>query len=115
MKNLFLRLSVVAIFIFCLAACQSNTPASVAEKFTVAMAKGDIETAKTFMVDEAKPLLDLALSMGQMETYDNFSFTLVKETIDGDEAVITYKSPEEEEADINLRKVDDEWKVYIEK
>ena len=98
-------------------ACNSSeSPADVAEKFTKAIAMGDIETAKMYMVEEAKPLLELAVSMGQMEIQQNFSFELLQESIDGELAVVTYKgSQDDEPGDINLRKVEGEWKVYIEK
>jgi hypothetical protein len=54
--------------------------------------------------------------MGQMEVQNDFSFELVSESVDGELAVVTYRSSDDDEpGDINLRKVDGEWRVYIEK
>lgn len=117
MKKVFwlLMFSISAI-ILCLMACsQQSSPADVAEKFTSALAQGDLETAKLYMVEEAIPLLELAVSMGQMEVQEDFSFELIQQTVDGELAVVTYKSGKEKPSDIHLRKVEEEWRVYIEK
>jgi len=102
---------------FTFVACnRDESPADVAEKFTSALAQGDIDKAKGYMVEEAIPLLELAVSMGQMEIQTDFSFELIQESIDGELAVVTYKTAKDDEpGDINLQKVDGEWKVYIEK
>ncbi len=113
--NLF-AIGLLVVFLSMPACTGKQSPADVAEKFTLALAQGDIEKAKMYMVEDAKPLLELAVSMGQMEVQKDFSFELIQESIDGELAVVTYKGSEDEQpGDINLRKVDGEWRVYIEK
>lgn len=109
-KLLFILLACVA-----LVSC-SKGPEDAAKNFTESMAQGNIEEASKFATPETKAMLDMVISLGgsnNMPTYPDYKFEVVKDSIDGDNAWVTYKTPEGNEDVLNLVKVENEWKVSI--
>lgn len=91
-------------------------PASVAEKFTNALAKGDFEEAKKYATDNAGQMLDFIAGLGGGEKKQNFKFVLIKEEIEGDKATVYFKDGVSGgEESIILVKKDGKWKAEIPK
>lgn len=54
-------------------------------------------------------------AQGGMEKHEDYKFELVSDTVMDDKAIVTYKTPDGGEEDINLVKVDGDWKVDFKK
>ena len=109
-KLLFILLASVA-----LVSC-SKGPESTAKDFAENMAQGNIEEATKHVTSQTKSLLDMAMSFAGDESipkYPDYKFEMVKDSIDGDNAWVTYITPEGNEDVLTLVKENDEWKVSI--
>ena len=97
-----------------LAGC-SPTPSATAEKFTVALAKGDVTTAKKYCTQSTAQMLDFAVSMGSVQAQPDFKFVVTEQEIDGNRATVRFKNDKGEEEKIDLVKIDGRWQVEIRK
>lgn len=85
-----------------------KSPTKIAKAFSESLAKGNITQAKECATEEFGLFLDMAASLGTIEAVDpDYKFVLVKETINGNYAVIQ----QEGRGQIDLVKIDGEWKV----
>lgn len=100
-----------------------DKPAAVAEKFSMAMVKGNFEEAKKYATENTGQLIDFvaALSEGAdnkeaLSSGADFKFVLVKEEIEGDKATVFFKNDTEEKVEsLTLIKQDGKWKADIPK
>jgi len=105
---------------FLISGCASDSPEEVAEKFIKAVNAGDIQKASKYCSAESIPMLNLAASMGaltneaqgelrgiicEVDSTGNKAFCKVKFIKDGVEL----------EDDMNLAKIDGEWKAVLSK
>ena len=97
-----------------LAGC-SPAPSATAEKFTVALAKGDVTTAKKYCTPSTAQMLDFAASMGAAPAQPNFKFVMTKQEIDGNRATVRFKDEKGKEQKMDLVKIDGRWQVEIRK
>lgn len=100
--------------ILCLTSCSSG-PENTARKFTESMAKGDIKAAQKYSTEGTGKLLEMLNGLGidKMETFPDFKFNMVKDSIVGDTAWVTYKTPEDTNDVLTLIKDNGEWKVSM--
>jgi len=110
MKKLLFILLVSLTFVAC-----SSGPEGAAKNFVEAIAKGDLDKAKKHATAQTGALLDMAKSMSktEMPTYPDYKFEMVKDSVAGDKAWVTYKEPTGGEGVIDLVKEDGEWKVTV--
>lgn len=92
-----------------------RSPQVTARSFFELMAEGKLAEAKKFATEDTGKFLDFAASMGSIPKEPNFKFQFVSEKIEGDTAVVRFKDKDGTEEDIDLIKVDGEWKVHIKK
>jgi len=96
-------------------------PEDVALDFMKALAKLDFKAAGEMASPEAKTLLDMVASMGEdadMEAHPDATFKVLSSAVDGDTAKVKIgmtEGDETEEEDVDLKKIDGEWKVVINK
>lgn len=92
----------------------SMTSKEVGEKFLMAFAKGDLETAKKFATEDAQTSLDLMQgnSEAKKDNPDAIVIGDVKE--EGDKAVMSYTENGKEKT-LNLIKENGQWKAAWEK
>ena len=111
MKKFLLLLFVSVLFV----SCDTNSPKVTAKKFTESMAKGDMEEAKKYMTEGTASLLDMAMKMSNdsIPKYPDFKFDMIKDSIVGDTAWVTYISPMGNKEELNLVKQDGQWKVTM--
>ena len=114
----FLMLAAVFAGMFILTGC-SDSPKDVAEKWVTALIDGDVEEANKYSTSDAKVLN--AMFVSAMEKDEDQKKEMEKaldaiddaeEKIDGDTAKLVFKDGE---GNIDLKKVDGEWKVNVEK
>jgi hypothetical protein len=128
MKNL--NLFFLAVVLFALGACSSNSnsPEAVAEKFNKAIYSADFNTAKTFCTDDSKLAVDLIASFtsekaGEMKKanvkYETKSVTLSDDGNSADIEGIVFnaydlqndKIADSAETKVHLVKENDKWLV----
>lgn len=120
MKN---KINSIGIFLFIIigivACVGSDNPRSIAEKFLKAMSSQDYESAKKYGTDETGKLLDMMSGITKMSVdsaVSDLSFEILREKIEGDNAVIYYKEGGREgELQLPLVKIDGKWKVLLSK
>jgi len=113
MKRL-LSVSLLALALLGLAGC-SPAPSAAAEKFTVALAKGDVTTAKKYCTQSTAQMLDFAASMGAAPAQPDFKFVMTKQEIDGNRATVHFKDEKGRDQKLDLVKIDGRWQVEIRK
>jgi hypothetical protein len=114
MKNLF-RVGIVVASVILLAGCGED-PGSTARAFTENLSKGKITEAKEYSTEQTGMLLDMASSMGSLPVDPDFEFIFVSQTIEGNNATVKFKEKEDGKVEeIELIRVDGEWKVHIKK
>ena len=106
---LFLTLAILG-----LAGC-SPAPSATAEKFTVALAKGDVATAKKYCTQSTAQMLDFAVSMGAVQAQPDFKFVVTKQEVDGNRATVRFKDDKGKEEKVDLVKIDGRWQVEVRK
>jgi hypothetical protein len=107
---------VAAIGCVLFAACGGGrSPRITAQLFLEHVAKGKLTEAKQYATEQTGQFLDFAASMNTIPSDPEFKFDFVSENITGDKAVVKFKDKEGSEEDIDLLKVDGEWKVHIKK
>ncbi len=112
-RRLFAFFSIVLVAL-ALSGCGAS-PSSTAEKFTVALAKGDIETAKKHCTQSTGSMLEMARSMGAVQTQPDFEFEASREDVDGNRATVYFKDADGNEEKVDLVKIDGQWLVEIRK
>ncbi|MDU1890237.1 MAG: DUF4878 domain-containing protein [Dysgonomonas sp.] len=114
MKKLIFTLFAV-LFIY---SCASG-PEKAARNFSENMAKGKVEEAKKYATEPTAKMLDLVStlsSFGGNNINPDFKFELVKDSIEGNRAWVTFvdKSTDDEQT-LELVKIDGDWKVNMDK
>ena len=120
MKNNKYSIRVLLFIAISIAACGGkDTPRSLAEKFLKAMSIEDYETAKKYGTEETEKLLDMMSGFKKMSadsTGKNLKFEILREKIDGDNAIIYYKEEGKDgELQLPVVKVEGKWKVLLSK
>lgn len=97
----------------------SDNPRSIADKFLKAMSSQDYELAKKYGTEETGKLLDMMSGFTKMSLDSvgkDLSFEILREKIEGDNAVIFYKEGGREgELQLPLVKANGKWKVLLSK
>jgi hypothetical protein len=95
--------------------CGSPKPSVVAENFYAALSKGDWETAGKYSTPETIQKLMPYASKVQPVIAAAGKAKAIKETIDGDKAVVVveFENKKNEPDDVELVKIDGKWKVHI--
>lgn len=117
-----LRLIIVATAMSALGGC-GNKPRTTVEKFLKDCAAQNFEDAKQYATQEAGLQIDWASGMSGMEkemlknagnaqNTPAFKFIFVREEINGDHAVVTYRPTENaEEQSVPLQRINGKWLV----
>jgi hypothetical protein len=103
-------------FVFVLVGCKKvETPSSVATKFYEALAKNDMAALQEVATPQTVQTMAMLgeKMQGMVQAYGKISSTTEK--IEGDVAVVTLTFENEETQELTLRKIDDKWKVAIDK
>lgn len=106
-KYLFLFLT-SALLVSC-----SNSAGEVAEKFTEAVAKGQVDEAKEYATEATGKLLDFAASMGAAKVRSNVDYTIVKDSVVDDRAWVTLEDQKGNREEVDLVKIDGKWLVTV--
>ena len=112
MPRRLLSISFLALARLGFAGC-SPAPSAAAEKFTVALAKGDVATAKKYCTPSTAQMLDFAASLGSAPAQPDFKFVLTKQEIDGNRATVHFKDEKGRDQKLDLVKIDGRWQVQI--
>lgn len=123
MKKLFAMLAILSMTLFVSCGKESG-PEGVAEKFLVASTKGDFEEAKKYCDESTGAMMGMAAGMmtpekkAEMEKKD-VKVDIISTDIKEDTAVVKYKVTAEgedpAEKTMDLKKIDGDWKVTINK
>lgn len=108
MKKVVLLCLVAIAFISC-----SSGPEKTAKNFLENLSKGKVEEAKKYATEPTGNLLDLATGFGSLPVDPDFKFKLVKDSIVGNKAWITYSDQNDKVETIELAKIDGDWKVHM--
>ncbi len=118
-NNITSRYLLLPVIVFIFACTGNDTPGSVAEKFLKAMSSQDFETAKKYGTEETEKLLDMMSGFKKMSadsTGKNLKFEIIREKIEGENAIIYYKEEGKEgELQLPMVKADGKWKVLLSK
>ena len=94
--------------------CGGSTPQKTVQGFINAMADGDLEAAEKYVTEDGKKifaLLKMAGTDDMKEEMAELKKAEIKDVkIDGDKATVTLGADDDTD-DINLVKVDGEWKI----
>jgi hypothetical protein len=108
-KNLF-----AVLLLTILVGCFGSSPSSAANSFMSALQDGNATKAKQYATTNSAVVLDMMVAMGKLPNVK--SFKIVKELVDGNRAMVRYTQDDSgQEQELNLVKVDGEWKVQISK
>lgn len=109
MKKFFVLAIVALLFASC-----SNTPTKVAQKFSEAVAKGQVDEAKKYCTEGTGKLLDFSASMGGMKVEPNYKMTVLRDSVVENVAYVFYtENDSDRERKMTLYKIDGEWKVNM--
>lgn len=119
MMKTVMKIMLLLCFALLLTGC-GDKPASVAEKFSTALAKGDFTEAKKYATSNTGQLLDFLAGLGpeanKMAENNDFKFVLIKEEINGDKATVFFKDGVSGKEDtLAMVKVDGKWKADVPK
>lgn len=122
MKKIFLFLAMLSLTT--LVSCSGGGPEGVAKNFLEAINKGDFEGAKKYGDEKTQSLIGMMSGMISAEDKAKLAekspkVEIVKTEEKDDKATVTYKvtaeGKEAEESTLDLVKVNDEWKVSMNK
>ena len=103
----------VASLAFFMTSC-TQSPMSVAEDFSNALAKGKVEEAKQYCTENTAKMIDMASSMGSLKIDPNYKFNCLRDSIVDNTAYVFYTENEStKERMMTLYKIDGEWKVNM--
>ena len=109
-----LRNIITVFFLIFLVGCMGSSPSSTAKSFMSALQDGNATKAKEYATANTAVILDMMVAMGKLPNVKNFK--IVKELIDGNRAMVRYTEGDSgQEQELNLIKVDGDWKVQISK
>ena len=121
MKKL-MSIGFVILFSFFMVSCggSSDNPQDVAIEFMDAFADQDYDTAKNLGTENTVMMIGMIESMASMapegeETEDMGEITWGETEIDGDNAICFYSTADKADQQVDLVKVDGEWKVDMKK
>lgn len=124
MKKCLSMLAMAGLAVLCFTGC-SKGPEDVAIKFSEAMAEVNIEKASKYANEDTQKLLKMFDTMADAEDKEKAkkegegtTFKAVETKIDGDKATVKIESTKDgktETKDVDLVKVDGEWKVAVNK
>ncbi len=106
------KLLLICLVAISLSSCSSG-PEDAARNFFENLSKGKVEEAKKYATEPTGKLLDMASSFGSMPIEPNFKFIMVKDSIEGNKAWVTFKDQNDKEDTIELVKIDGDWKVHL--
>ncbi len=107
-KNLLIPLSLIILLSGC-----SNGPSDTAKEFLGDMASGKVSKASQLATEDTAKLILMASSFGKIPVDPDFNYQLINEKIDGNRAIVTYKSnPKAKVKILHLVKLDGTWKVH---
>ena len=109
-----MRKSLVLLAISCLLLCCSSGPEDVAKNFAENLAKGKVEEAKKYATQSTGKMLDFTSGFGGLPIEPNFKFELVKDSIVGNRAWITFKDEKGNEQILEAVKIDGDWLIHME-
>lgn len=92
----------------------SSGPESAAKNFTENLAKGKVDEAKKYATESTGMMLDFASGFGGLPIEPNFSFEMVKDSVEGDKGWVTFINQDGETETIKLVKIDGDWLVHME-
>jgi len=117
MKKILLALGIVCtIFIFACSA--ANTPSAAAKKFYEAVEKNDTKMMEQYATPETVRIVATFVTKIQVDMASKGKVTSFTETIDPEnpeKATVSVKFADNYETSLNMVKVNDKWKVDIEK
>lgn len=110
MNKVITILGISALFISC-----SSGPEKAAKNFTENLAKGKVEEAKKYTTESTAKMLDFASSFGGLPIEPDYKFNLIKDSIVGNRAWVTFANQKDGKKDrIELVKIDGDWLVHME-
>ncbi|MFA5689778.1 MAG: hypothetical protein WC959_11650 [Kiritimatiellales bacterium] len=95
-----------------------DSPQTTAKVFLENLSKGNVTVAKKYATEQTGEFIDAVVEMDKLEINPDFKFIFIDETVDGDFAVIRYKSSGNATNEIkalHLVKTNSQWKVTIQK
>lgn len=96
-----------------LASCASG-PEKAVEKFAENLAKGKVEEAKKYATESTGKLIDMASGFGGIDVEPNYQFSMIKDSIVGNKAWVTYINQKGKEETMQVVKIDGDWLVHVE-
>lgn len=98
-----------------LSACSSG-PEKAAKNFTENLAKGKVEEAKKYATEPTGQLLDFALGLGgTLPINPDYKFEFLKDSVENNRAWVYYINEKGNEDQLELVKIDGDWKVHVQK
>lgn len=118
-KKLTLLLSTMYL-LFSVISCssESSNPQTVAIAFAENVAKGKIKAAKKYATETSGMLLDLTAKNAGLSIFPDASYSIVKDSITGKKGFVQLKDNNSKKGTLEwyaVVKVDDEWKVDLDK
>lgn len=116
-----IRVLILLVFTGLVAACSPASPGDVAKKFMAHLSKAEFTEARQYASEQTGQLVDMmgkmSTSMGKKTKTDkNFSFILVDEKIEGDNATVRFRNNEGDRIQtMHLVEEKGKWKVNEEK
>jgi len=117
--------SLLAVLSFSLFSCSGNGPEGVAEKFVVLTSQGDFTEAKKYCDESTAAMMNMAetLVAGKKEELKeknkDIKVDIISSDVKDDKATVKYNivngETTSEEKQIDLKKIDGEWKVSLNK
>lgn len=92
----------------------SSGPESAVRNFTENLAKGKIEEAKKYATEPAGMAIEFGGQHGIIKIDPDFTFEMIKDSIVGNRAWVTYVDQKGTEETLELIKIDGEWLVHME-
>lgn len=95
-----------------------NNPKAVAVTFMTAMGRGNLDEAKKYCTKDTAKVVGMMQAMGEGEKKEfdkNFKCTAKSVKVEGDTAVVELKCSDGEDMQVNLVKLDGQWKVDLDK
>lgn len=121
MKKL-MSIGFVLLFSFFMVSCggSSDNPQDVAAEFMTALADQDYDKAKDLGTENTVMMIGMIESMASMapegeESEEMGEITWGETEIDGDNATCFYSTPDKADQQVDLVKVDGDWKVDMKK
>lgn len=89
--------------------CSSSSPKETVKNFAENLAKHKFDEAKKYCTERTVETFSLYRNFGELDP--NYKFEFIKDSIEGNEAWVTYVDISLDTAKIHVVKIDDEWLV----